>query len=414
MDKQLKKLDSNILNKKNISDVSLNVMNINNSNFNQSQSSFTASNKTDTYTSTIHIMKSDLIQLQDKINESELLLNSIKNSSNSYIKKKIAEIEEGKKEGIKYKLDKISEEANDIDKISKLYKTTKKSELINRLTNEVFLYELIFKKLNEYFFVFCLTNNNIIDNTNFISNIKETRSKTSIFFNCLNNIIEKTLKKEDVLENNINNQKKIMITETNKINNSNELMLNAKSIEDLFGTNDRICNHIENLVSNYIKSDINDHILMLNNKLNLKIKKLDNINENYKLEIFKNKKIDINKYLTDKASEINNLKLNLEELQKNININNNNNSHENSKLCNIAKCKEDSDSLKLLNSELHNNIEEKNLIINQKNIEISNLNEMIKKNNKNNIINEKMLTNSNDNSDVNSLIKIINESKTIY
>lgn len=303
MDRQIKKLESQDISKKLSSDISLNNISVNSLSNSQTNFANFGSSKSEFFTTMIQVMKSDIAQLQENINASGHLLTLMKGTANKALKAKIVEIEEGKKIGAKVLLDKISEDSNDLDKLSKLYKTGKKTELISKLANEVFHYELLFKKLNEYFLI-------LLYSFNKEDGFKDSHSKIAVLIECINQIKNsKTEKKEAPKE-----KEKVMITQKEDSSNNKSLdaIWSCKSINDFFNSNDRYLSKIEDLISENMKTEINKTIELLNSNLSLGVKKLENINDNYKLEIFNKKKLEIERFLEDKKKQLKDNELKLE------------------------------------------------------------------------------------------------------
>jgi hypothetical protein len=106
-------------------------------------------NKTETYPTLIQMLKSDLIQIQDLINNNSSDIKMYKLLSKSPgLTKKLTEIEENK--NIKVSIDKMAEDSKNIDKISKIY-GCKNQELISKLYLELSYNELLLKKFYDYF-----------------------------------------------------------------------------------------------------------------------------------------------------------------------------------------------------------------------------------------------------------------------
>ena len=106
-------------------------------------------NKTETYPTLIQMLKSDLIQIQDMINNnsSDIKMYKLLNKTPG-LTKKLTEIEENK--NIKISIDKMAEDSKNIDKISKIY-GCKNQELISKLYLELSYNELLLKKFYDYF-----------------------------------------------------------------------------------------------------------------------------------------------------------------------------------------------------------------------------------------------------------------------
>ena len=106
-------------------------------------------NKTETYPTLIQMLKSDLIQIQDLINNNSSDIKMYKLLSKTPgLTKKLTEIEENK--NIKVLIDKMAEDSKNIDKISKIY-GCKNQELISKLYLELSYNELLLKKFYDYF-----------------------------------------------------------------------------------------------------------------------------------------------------------------------------------------------------------------------------------------------------------------------
>ena len=107
-------------------------------------------NKTETYQTLIQMLKSDLIQIQDMINNNSSDIKMYKLLSKTPgLTKKLSEIEENK--SVNSIIDKILEDSKNIDKISKIYGTKNTQELITKLFLELSYNELLLKKIYDYF-----------------------------------------------------------------------------------------------------------------------------------------------------------------------------------------------------------------------------------------------------------------------
>ena len=107
-------------------------------------------NKTETYQTLIQMLKSDLIQIQDMINNNSSDIKMYKLLSKTPgLTKKLSEIEENK--NVNSIIDKIMEDSKNIDKISKIYGTKNTQELISKLFLELSYNEFLLKKIYDYF-----------------------------------------------------------------------------------------------------------------------------------------------------------------------------------------------------------------------------------------------------------------------
>ena len=223
----------------------------NRSELRQSQSNFYfSSNKSETFSTLIQMLKSDLLTIQDMINSN---INDIKMykllSKNPNLTKKLSEIEESK--NISFFIDKITEQSANIEKVSKIYGTQSSNECIQKLFLECYLNDLFMKKVSDYFTLMKLKLYN--DDT-----YQESLSK--IIF--IREFIEKIPNKNNVNENvNFDKKKKSEIDDFLKINTLKELL-------DYNSKNKKICTHIFQLVENYF-NDINNNIIKTINKFDI-------------------------------------------------------------------------------------------------------------------------------------------------
>jgi hypothetical protein len=299
------------------------------------------------------IMKSDLYQLQEMINENAYLTKMYKITSKSHsFTKRLTEIEENK--DIKLLVDKISEEASNVDKMGKIYNVTNTTELIQKLALDVFYMDLLLKKINEYFLVLQLK---IGGDENLY---QESHSKLFIIKIAVEKLLEKSYSNGE--NSNKTTEKENMNslnTESNSIKlNQNIPSLNSfddsaykkileiDSLPELIrsykNSDNKVLKHLSDISSQFVEklnSNYNDLIQKysqsgnaFNNNLQLDgfitqkllIEKI--INEKDKdMEILKknmNETIEINKKFEDKIKslddEIINLKKNLEENKKPI------------------------------------------------------------------------------------------------
>ena len=222
----------------------------NRSELRQSQSNFYfSSNKSETFSTLIQMLKSDLLTIQDMINSN---INDIKMykllSKNPNLTKKLSEIEESK--NISFFIDKITEQSANIEKVSKIYGTQSSNECIQKLFLECYLNDLFMKKVSDYFTLMKLKLYN--DDT-----YQESLSK--IIF--IREFIEKIPNKNNVNKNVNFEKKKSEIDDFLKINTLNELL-------DYNSKNKKICTHIFQLVENYF-NDINNNIIKTINKFDI-------------------------------------------------------------------------------------------------------------------------------------------------
>ena len=270
---------------------------------------YVPSNKSETFSTLIQMLKSDLLSIQEMINSN---CNDIKMykllSKSPGLTKKLSEIEESK--NINNYIDKITEQSSNIEKISKIYGSKNSNECIQKLYLENGLNDLLVKKITDFFTLMKLKINN--DDT-----YQESLSKIII----IKEFIEKIINKN---KNNVSNSKtlpplnnKNEIDEFIKINTLNELL-------DLNMKNKKIGPHVVKLVNDYFKN-LNVNITNTINKIDT-LKKYSNEIKNLKgthvEKFFKLKDIydqiltDLNKNYEDLQKENKNIPYLNEEINK--------------------------------------------------------------------------------------------------
>lgn len=284
---------------------------------NSSTTSFYNQSKNSSFENYMNVMKSDICQIQERINHESHILSLMSITFSGVVKKKAKEIEESKKEGIKSILDKINYEVSTTKTLSLTYKTTSKTELIQKLYSEVLHLELLIKKLNE----FCLINminikgdESIIDSISNIDLVLELieKMKDMIFSKKNDEFIDKNILDNKYLNKEIiekNKEDKVLGEKMSNSNSEIEYLMNCKSLEDIFSKKDsKLGTHLENLFIKY-KEDINQKIITTFSQDKL-------IPSNY-VEI--NKKIDIpsiSKFIKEShTSIISKLELEIENLK---------------------------------------------------------------------------------------------------
>ena len=307
---------------------------------------YLSSNKSETYSTLIQMLKSDLLTIQDMINsnENDIKMYQILSKKNS-LTKKLSNIEENK--NISIFIDKITEQSGNIENISKIYGTQSATECIQKLFLECNLNDLFIKKVCDYFILMKLklyNDDTYQDSLSKIISIKE--------------FIEKIPPKVNNNKNNKNvNEKKDNckneIEDFLKINTLNELLdYNLKK--------KKICPHVFKLVDDYF-NNLNNNIIDLINKFDKEKNKLEQITNFKGTQVQKyNKLKDIyNQILDDKNNKYEEL-LNIEKNKPNIEeeINKINEKYEkeinelNNKIDNIIKENEDLKNKINSNSEL--------------------------------------------------------------
>ena len=287
--------------------------------FRKSSKGFNSQHRSENY----GILKSDLFQIQEMINADSYLTKMYKITSKSpSFTKRLTEIEENK--DVKSLIEKITEDASNIDRTGKLYNCTSTNELLQKLSLDVFYYELLFKKINELFLVLHLK---IGGDDNLY---QESFSK----FFVIKLVTERLLEKFYV-NNSESNNTNLNIENNNSVNtiniNSNVFLTNDKSNSDKETESEYKklleFNSLSDIIKNYKDSDnqVLNHFSAISNNF------LDKINKNYNdliqkfstnktqnslnIENFLAQKLMIEKIITDKNKEIE--KLN--ELLKEVN-----------------------------------------------------------------------------------------------
>ena len=230
--------------------------------------------KSETYSTIMQMLKSDLIQIQDMINSNsgDIKMYKILNKSPG-LSKKLTEIEENKT--INIHIDKINEDSRNINKISKIY-NCKEDELIQKLYRELCYNELLLKKINDYFILMKLkiyrddtyqeTLSKIITLNSFVEHALSTPPSPVDM-----NLIKKKLNEEKNINSNDkknkddnNNGKKTFQTEIKIENNNNSLK--------------KVLEQYEKVIKKE-KAEFNQKISEEIKELNIEINKLKEENE---------------------------------------------------------------------------------------------------------------------------------------
>ncbi len=281
----------------------------------QSQNNFYfSSNKTETYSTLIQMLKNDLLTIQDMINSNNKDIKMYKVlSKNPGLTKKLSEIDDAR--NISIFIDKINEQSGNIEIISKIYGTKDENECIQKLFLECNLSDLFLKKVNDYFTLIKLKlyNDSLYqDSLSKVISIKEFFEKIPSKINNNNNL---NLNQNS---NSIKNEgNKSEIDDFLKISTLNELL-------DYNIKNKKICPHVAKLVESYF-NNLNLNLIEIINKIDNENKQLDtlnnfkgtNVEKFFKLQDIYNE-ILIN--LNSKNEELLNNKKDVSNLDKEINI----------------------------------------------------------------------------------------------
>ena len=193
--------------------------------------------KSESYLTLIQMLKSDLFQMQDMINNNSQDIKMYKLLSKAPgLSKKLSEIEEQK--SISEIIEKITEDSQKLEKISKIYNCKDKKQLIQKIFLELSFNELLLKKIYDFFILMKLSLHK--DDT-----YQESLSKII----SIKSFIDKTI--NQINEKNKNNKNKNDYNDNEFIDN----ILKIKSLPDFL--------NIEYNNKNIPISDILKHIIKL-------------------------------------------------------------------------------------------------------------------------------------------------------
>ena len=247
-----------------------------------SNSFYNNDNVNESFPTLIQILKSDLLQIQDMINQNTSDIKMYKLLSKTPgLTKKLTEIEESK--SINYIIEKISDDSNNNEYITKIY-NCKGDQLIQKLFLELNYNKLLLKKLYDYFILMKLKlyKNDIYQDT--LSKIipiqifMEDAKKLSPGFGGINDTIVKlSVDKENLVKQitSLEEKHNNLLKEIKNNNNSNineiakykqEIDSKDKEIKKLNNEIKELNDDIKKLSINNKKDNINDKILFKNSK----------------------------------------------------------------------------------------------------------------------------------------------------
>jgi hypothetical protein len=395
--------------------------------------------KSDSYLTLIQMLKSDLLQIQDMINSNTQDIKMFKLLSKAPgLSKKLSEIEEQK--SISHLLDKITEDSQKYEKISKIYNCNDSKQLVQKIFLELSFNELLLKKIYDFFVLMKLSLHKddtyqeslskIISIKSFIektiSKINEKNKNRNIHNNNDNSILKiESLQELLTLNNDKNttdiikhiiklinkyfkNENESIISKTNNENNKDEYKINVEQLgnKSEILKFEQIINELINIIyklkTSYIEEKGKNEKLMneisekdklieaMNNNTNSDINNLKTELENEKKKILEQME-ELNKKYEDKEKEYDLLKEENNRLIQEISQckeNEQNSSEKNLKFEDDLKVKDEKIlDLEKINSELNNKINELNKKINELNNKIT---ELEKKKNNNIDINKVM------------------------
>ena len=243
---------------------------------------YTQENKNESFPTIIQILKNDIIQIQDMINQNSSDIKMYKLLSKTPgLTKKLSEIESSKP--INNILEKILEDSNNMDYISKIY-NCKGNELIKKLFLELNYNELLLKKIYDFFILMKLRlyKNDIYQDT--LSKIiplqifMEEAKRLSPGYGGINDtIMQLSVDKENLLKQikDLEDRHNHLMEQLSDNKNNNELLtkykndinLKDKEIEKLKSEIEELNNIIKGLMNNNNKKDnLNNKILFKNSK----------------------------------------------------------------------------------------------------------------------------------------------------
>ena len=219
-------------------------------------------NKIEIYPTLIQMLKSDLIQIQDMINNNSSDIKMYKLLSKSPgLTKKLSEIEEGK--NIIQIIEKMAEDSKNVEKISKIY-GCKNQELISKLFLELNYNELLLKKFYDYFTLMKLKlykDDTYQQSLSRVIPINSFMEKASNLVPTTGSLDEKILQlsmDKEKLNKEINELKKTNLSSNINDNNSKLLDLKEKEISKLKNENENLKEKLEEEKNNKNKTSVNN------------------------------------------------------------------------------------------------------------------------------------------------------------
>jgi hypothetical protein len=271
---------------------------------------FKVISKGESYGTIIQMIKSDIFQIQETINENSNILRVHKICTKSQnISRKITEIEEHK--DIKVTIEKIAVECNNTDNILKAYNCNSKDELIQKLAVEVNCYDLFLKKINDLFFILNLKVNGE-ENLAY----QDTFSK----FFLIKLVLDKIGESDTNTQTYITSSSVLEVTnnlEDENLNKVKELKTLSAFIEMFKNTNHPVISNIVSMLKDFLdKLNIN-YTDLLNKYGGKKTEPFDTL----QIEKFLTQKLLIEKMIAEKDKDIANLNKEIEEIKRKANDN---------------------------------------------------------------------------------------------
>ena len=280
-------------------------------------------NKMETYPTLIQMLKSDLIQIQDMINNNSSDIKMYKLLSKTPgLTKKLSDIEENK--NIKPLIDKMFEDSKNIDKISKIY-GCKNQELISKMYLELSYNELLLKKLYDYFTLMKLKlykDDTYQESLSRVIPIESFMEKASKLIPTTGSLDEKILQlsmEKENLSKEINELKKKDSSNSNKVNiekDSKILELKENEIKKLKKENENLKKKLEE------EKDIKSTTSVNNSSIfDTEVKFKDSQDFKKILENFENEtKKSREEFCSKINQEIKEIKTKFDKLEENYNV----------------------------------------------------------------------------------------------
>jgi len=278
-------------------------------------------NKTETYQTLIQMLKSDLIQIQDMINNNSSDIKMYKLLCKTPgLTKKLSEIEEIK--NINSTIDKMTEDSKNIDKITKIYGCKNTNELISKLFLELSYNELLLKKFYDYFTLMKLklykddtyqeTLSRVIPIQSFMEKASNLRPTTGSLDE---RIVQLSMDKEKLTKE-INELKKKNRSSNNEKNDNKLYELKEKEINQLKKENENLKKKLEEEKDIKSSASVNSSTVF---ETEIKFKDsqdFKNILENFEKETKKSRGEFCNKI----NEEIKEIKTKFDKLEENYNV----------------------------------------------------------------------------------------------
>ena len=280
-------------------------------------------NKTETYPTLIQMLKSDLIQIQDMINNNSSDIKMYKLLSKTPgLTKKLSDIEENK--NIKPIIDKMTEDSKNIDKIAKIY-GCKNQELISKLFLELSYSELLLKKFYDYFTLMKLKlykDDTYQESLSRVIPIQSFMEKASHLVPTTGSLDDKILQlsmDKEKLSKEINELKKKNLSINKEINNESNnkiLDLKEKEINNLKKENEILKRKLDEDKDTKNSTSINNSTIFETEVKFKDSQDFKKILENYENEIKKSRGEFWNKII----EEIKEIKTKFNKLEENYNV----------------------------------------------------------------------------------------------